>query len=341
MRIGCTLASCSLVFAACAAPPAAMPAGATERIAMLEQQVAALGAMVATPWWNGPIAAAATPRDDAALVELSARIGALTDQIAAARSPAAVDAAATRGHAATPATTGAILALRDALLAIDQMRAVCVENLANVNTPGWKRRLVEWTTTSDAASGLQLPRVQRIATSMTAGAIAQTERALDVAIDGDGFFTCLAADGERRYTRAGALHVDADGRLVTSAGMRLDPPCAIPADTLEVTVDPTGAVRALTAGKPNEPTPLGSLQLARFAQSSALTAASDNTYRATAEAGAVTHGAPGSPGFGLLRQGFVERSNVQLTNELIDLQIADRQRRVVVHALAGFGVHVP
>lgn len=341
MRIRGVLMCCSLVFAACAAPPAPLPAGAIERLGMLEQQVSALGALIATSWSNGPIEAGSTPRDDAALAELSTRIGALTDQLAAARSATAVDAAAQRGHSATPATTGVILALRDALLAIDQMRAVCVENLANVNTPGWKRRLVEWTTTSDNASGLQLPRVQRIATSMSAGTIAETERALDIAIDGVGFFTCYAADGEQRYTRAGSLHVDADGRLVTSAGMRLEPPCAIPADTLEATVDPTGVVRALTAGKPNAPTPVGSLQLARFAQPSALTAASDNTYRATVEAGAVTHGAPGSPGFGLLRQGFLERSNVQLTKELIDLQLAERQRRVLVHALASFGVHAP
>lgn len=341
MRTGCTIVFCSLVFAACATAPAAGLDGAAERIALLEQQVGALSAMIATSWSAGTAPTTATRPDDAALGELSERIGELSHRLDAARLGAIADAAARRDDAHDPATRGAITALRDALLAIDQLRAVCAENLANVNTPGWKRREVEWTTTIDPASGLHLPRVRRIAPTMTAGTLTASERALDVAIDGDGFFVCLAPDGERRYTRAGSLQVDAEGRLVTSAGMPLEPPCDVPVDTMEVSIAPTGAIRVRTASMADATTTIGSLQLARFAQPSALSAASGNTYRASDAAGAAQIGAPGSPGFGALRQGFLEGSNVQLVNELVNLQLVERQRRALVCALAGFGIYAP
>lgn len=339
MRASCTLVFCSLAFAACAAAPAADHDGAAARIALLEQQVGALGAMLATSWSTGACATPSARPDDATLTELSGRIGELSQRLDAAQFATIAEAAARRDDAHDPATLGAITALRDALLALDQLRAVCAENLANVNTPGWKRREVEWTTTIDPASGLQLPRVQRIATTMTPGTLAASERALDVAIDGDGFFVCLASDGERRFTRAGSLQVDAEGRLVTSAGMPLEPLCHVPTDTMEVSIAPTGAIRVRTASMSDATTTIGSLQLARFAQPSALTAASGNAYRATAAAGALTIGAPGSPGFGSLHQGFLERSNVQLMHELVNLQLVERQRRTLVRALAGFGVY--
>lgn len=282
---------------------------------------------------------------DAALAELSARLAALTarldhlDRGGAPAAPVAADATAVRAGL-SPAMQAGIEALRSAIDVIDQQRAVSVENLGNVSTAGYKKRQVVTTTTLDAATGLQLPHVQRIEPVLTMGALHMTDRNLDLAIDGDGWFVATAEDGTRRFTRAGRLQVDAEGRLVLPSGRPLSPAIVIPNDTLEIGIDPEGRVVVRTASEPDAAPCIGRLQLARCVNPSALVAVGDHEFAAPPASGEVAFGSPCAPGFGAVKQGFLEGSNVQIVNELVNLQVAARQRSACVRALADFGVYV-
>ena len=144
----------------------------------------------------------------------------------------------------------------------------------------------------------------------TTGTLEITERSLDVAIDGQGFFSVILPDGATGYTRDGNFHLNADGKLVTGAGNVLTP---------EVSIDPEGRVSGRTAGSPDTSTQFGQLNIHRFVNPSGMLASGSNVMRPTEASGQPTTGAPGSNGLGLLKQGFIERSNVQIVNELVNL----------------------
>ena len=210
-------------------------------------------------------------------------------------------------------------------------------NIANVNTNGFRRETVNF---SSVMAALQSSATDPLGSSVRAslatrgaGAIAslqlstnggelkQTQQPLDVAIDGRGFFEVTLPDGTPAYTRAGALSLDADG-LLAGAGLPLSGRIAVPADAGDLRITPDGRVLANLPDR--EDVELGTIELAGFANPAGLESIGDNLFRATATSGEMQLGAPGAAGNGVLRQGFLESSNVQLVDELVALMIAQR-----------------
>lgn len=213
---------------------------------------------------------------------------------------------------------------------------VTANNLANVSTNGFKRAravfedLLYQTLRQPGAqssqqtqlpSGLQLGTgVRPVATEriFTQGNLQQTSNPLDVAINGQGFFQVLMPDGTTSYTRDGSFHVDSQGQLVTSSGFQVQPAITIPANSLSVTIARDGVVSVTRAGTA-APTQVGSLQLASFVNPAGLQSMGENLYVETAASGTAGTNAPGSNGLGLLNQGYVETSNVNVVEELVNM----------------------
>jgi flagellar basal-body rod protein FlgG len=213
-------------------------------------------------------------------------------------------------------------------------------NLANSSTHGFKRQQAEFedlmyqslktpARSQDGGmgpTGVQIglgTRVVATARSFSQGSIEQTGNQLDIAIEGNGMLTVTQPDGNIAYTRAGNLKLDADGRLVTSAGLPVEPSITVPADITEITIGQDGSVSAVRPGDP-EPTALGQLQIATFANPGGLTAAGHNLYLASAASGEASIGAPGSEGKGSILQGALEGSNVEVVTEMVDMIRAQR-----------------
>jgi len=210
---------------------------------------------------------------------------------------------------------------------------VISNNVANMQTPGFKRSRVNFVDVATAAvgGGPAAPaehrgdgtRVASTSAFFGAGELRQTGNPLDVAIDGDGFFEVEGADGRLLYTRDGQFRVDAEGNLVTVQGLKLAHGLQIPAGATDVRIDPNGAVSAVLAGDTAR-TDLGTLELATFAAPDALDAIGDNTFAATDAAGAPTYSQPGDTATGRLQQGYVEGSNVEMIDEMSSLVLAQR-----------------
>ncbi len=214
--------------------------------------------------------------------------------------------------------------------------AVISNNLANVNTTGFKRgRAVfedlmyqnirqvgaQSTQNTQLPTGLQLGTgVRTVATEKlhSQGNIQQTENSLDVAINGRGFLQILTANGDINYTRDGSLKLDATGQLVTSGGLTLDPAIIVPQDALSVSIATDGTVSALQPGAA-QPAILGQIQLANFINPTGLEAIGENLYRESAASGAPLIGIPGQAEFGAVVQGALETSNVNVVEELVNM----------------------
>ncbi|MBI4957344.1 MAG: flagellar basal-body rod protein FlgG [Myxococcales bacterium] len=213
-------------------------------------------------------------------------------------------------------------------------------NLANANTTGFKRQHAEFEDlvyqnvrtpgrTADGGmgpTGVQLglgSRVVATARHWGQGSIVQTGKELDVAVEGSGLLPVLRPDGTVAYTRDGALKVDADGRIVTSAGLPLEPPISVPPDATAVTISPDGRVSAQRQGQ-QAPSELGQLQLATFPNPDGLQALGHNLFGSGAASGEALVGAPGTDGRGVLQQGALEGSNVEVVTEMIDMIGAQR-----------------
>jgi flagellar basal-body rod protein FlgG len=214
-------------------------------------------------------------------------------------------------------------------------------NVANVNTTGFRRETVSFSSVMAALqSGATNPLGNSLGDNLLAnlqsrgaGAIAslqlstqggelkQTEAPLDVAIDGNGFFEVTLPDGTPAYTRAGALSLDADGQL-SSAGLPLSARIAVPADASALRIAPDGRVSANLPDRAD--VEIGHIELAAFANPGGLESIGNNLYRMTEASGEMLLGAPGESGQGMLRQGFLESSNVQLVDELVALMLAQR-----------------
>ena len=213
---------------------------------------------------------------------------------------------------------------------------VISNNLANVSTNGFKRAravfedLLYQTIRQPGAqssqqtqlpSGLQLGvGVRPVATEsiFTQGSLQQTGNSRDIAIQGEGFFQVLMPDGTTAYTRDGAFQSDINGQFVTSSGYVIQPAITIPPNTLSITVARDGTVSALVPGAAT-PIQVGNIQLASFINPAGLQKIGENLYLPTASSGVANPNAPGTNGLGLLNQGFVETSNVNVVEELVGM----------------------
>jgi flagellar basal-body rod protein FlgG len=213
---------------------------------------------------------------------------------------------------------------------------VISNNLANVGTAGFKRSravfedLLYQTLRQPGAQSsqqTQLPTGLTVGTGVkpvasekvfTQGNLQQTGNNLDVAINGGGFFQVQLPDGSTAYTRDGSFHLDANGQLVTSSGYPLQPAITIPANALTITVARDGTVTVTQPGQAT-PTQVGSLQLANFINAAGLQSQGENLYLETASSGTPTTNTPGTNGLGTLSQGYVETSNVNVVEELVNM----------------------
>ncbi len=229
--------------------------------------------------------------------------------------------------------------------------AVISNNLANVNTTGFKRgraifedllyqnvRQVGAQSSQDTQlpSGLMLGTgVRTVATEklFTQGNIVQTGNPLDLGIQGRGFFQIQRPDGSLAYTRDGSFQVDAQGQIVTAGGYALQPGITLPENALSVTVGSDGVVSALTPGS-TAPTQVGTLQLADFINPTGLQPIGENLYVESAASGAPQVGTPGLNGLGTLVQGAVESSNVNVVEELVNMIETQRAYEMNSKAIA-------
>lgn len=213
---------------------------------------------------------------------------------------------------------------------------VITNNLANVSTNGFKRARAVFedllyqtmrqpgalnTQQNTIPSGLQIGTgVRPVATQRihTQGNLQQSSNSLDVAVQGEGFFQIQMPDGTLAYTRDGAFQKDAQGVMVTSSGFPVQPQITIPPDAVSLTIGRDGVVSALQAGQ-TAPTQIGQLQLATFVNTGGLQSMGENLFVETASSGTPTPNTPGSNGAGLLNQGFVETSNVNVVEELVNM----------------------
>lgn len=213
---------------------------------------------------------------------------------------------------------------------------VVANNLANVSTNGFKRSRAVFedllyqtmrqpgaksSQQTEIPSGLQIGTgVHPVATERihTQGNLQQTGNSLDVAVNGTGFFQILQADGTTGYSRDGSFQLNSQGQLVTASGYVVQPAITIPSTAISVTISRDGIVSALTSGS-TTPTQVGQLQLASFINPGGLQSQGENLYAETAASGSPATGNPGSNGLGLLNQGYVETSNVNVAEELVNM----------------------
>jgi len=213
---------------------------------------------------------------------------------------------------------------------------VISNNLANTSTNGFKRSravfedLMYQTIRQPGAqssqqtqlpSGLQIGTgVRPVATERihTQGNVNQTDNDKDIAIQGAGFFQVLMPDGTTQYTRDGSFQTDSQGQLVTSSGYTVQPPITIPANATKLTVGRDGTVSIMQAGS-TATTQIGTLQIATFINPAGLESKGENLYAETAASGTPAPNTPGTNGAGALWQGYVETSNVNVVEEMVNM----------------------
>ena len=214
-------------------------------------------------------------------------------------------------------------------------------NIANVGTTGFKKSRAEFQdlfyetlrapgAASDDGSvlptGVQVGhgvQLSAINTIFAAGDRLNTGNQLDMAIDGLGFFQIQRPNGDSVYTRDGTFKLDGDGNVVTAQGYQLMPNITVPPDAISVTVLPDGTVNAEQAGN-SQPFNLGQINLVRFANPAGLRMAGGNLFEATNASGDPETGIPEQNGFGSIAAGFLEGSNVEVAEELVQMILAQR-----------------
>ena len=224
----------------------------------------------------------------------------------------------------------------------EQNLEVIANNLANLNSTGFKRSRAEFTdliyqtervmgvstrgrdaTVPEGAQvGLGV-RTAAIRSLQIQGALTNTGNSLDLAINGRGWFQVTTPAGDTVYTRAGAFNTNATGQLVTGDGFTVTPSILIPANATSVTVSQTGLVTATIPGQ-TTPQQLGQLTIANFINEAGLQALGDNLFQQTAASGQPTVGVPGDTAFGIIQQGYLEASNVDPVSEITNLISAQR-----------------
>jgi len=226
---------------------------------------------------------------------------------------------------------------------------VIANNLANINTTGFKRSQLDFqdllyikqrdagTEVSAgvmAPSGVEIGSGVRVASTVkvfTAGELQNTGKPLDVAIRGEGFLQVSMPDGSIKYTRDGALQVNVNGELVTTSGYALEPAISIPTDAVSVNIGKDGGLNVTDSS--GVISVVGTIQLARFPNPAGLSAEGDNLFAETGSSGTPLTGEAGVNGFGTFQAGFLEKSNVQMVTELVNLITAQRAYEINSRAI--------
>lgn len=214
--------------------------------------------------------------------------------------------------------------------------AVISNNLANVNTTGFKKsrpifedlvyqsiRQVGSQTTqnTELPTGLQLGTgVRTVATEKlhTQGNILQTENSLDIAINGRGYLQILMPNGDIQYTRDGSFKLDSQGQIVTSGGLTLEPNITIPQDAISISIGRDGSINVVQPGSAAA-TNVGQIQLADFINPAGLEPVGENLFRESVASGPPIVGTPGEDERGYVMQGALETSNVNVVEELVNM----------------------
>ncbi len=214
---------------------------------------------------------------------------------------------------------------------------IIANNLANASTPGFKPsranlqdvRLTEVQPPDvELGGGVILGAISR---DFNQGVLTTTGNPLDLAIEGPGFFEIQLADGRRAYTRDGSFHLDGGGRLVTADGLIVGPGITAPAGFQEVVVAADGTVTARQAD--GTTTPIGTINLARFANPDGLQSFGNNLLVETAASGPPQVGAPGTVGRGQIHSGVLEGSGVEIANEFVNMLVAQRSYSLSLRVL--------
>ena len=199
---------------------------------------------------------------------------------------------------------------------------VIANNLANVSTNGFKRQravfedLLYQTIRQPGAQSSEQTTLPSGLHSQ--GNLSQTNNSKDVAIKGQGFFQVMLPDGSSAYTRDGSFQVDQNGQLVTAGGFQVQPAITIPANALSITIGRDGVVSVTQQGQA-APVQVGQLNLTTFMNDTGLESIGENLYTETQSSGAPNESTPGLNGAGLLYQGYVETSNVNVAEELVNM----------------------
>ncbi|MDI9819485.1 MULTISPECIES: flagellar basal-body rod protein FlgG [unclassified Legionella] len=236
------------------------------------------------------------------------------------------------------------------LEAQDQNIANIANNLANVNTTGYKKgRAIfedliyqnlrqagaQSTQNTQIPTGINMGTgVHMVATQklFTQGSIQNTQNPHDIAIQGRGFLRILLPDGMEAYTRDGTLQIDAQGQIVTSNGYVVQPPITVPEQTVNLTIGTDGTVSALAVGN-NAPAQIGTLELTDFINPSGLKPIGQNLFLETLASGPPQTDLPGNSGLGTLLQGSLEASNVNVVEELVNMIQAQRSYEITAKSI--------
>jgi len=215
-------------------------------------------------------------------------------------------------------------------------------NLANVNTTGYKRSHTEFQDLlyekvmpggQIDAEGKALPSrvevghgVKLVATNknFSQGTVVSTGNPLDLMVEGDGFFQLRMPDGTIKYTRDGSFKMDADRNIVTASGYRMEPAIIVPEDAVELAVSRDGIVSVMVAGDDANVQEIGQIEMARFPNASGLAARGGNVFAESPASGNPILGSPGLDGIGETASGFLEMSNVETVDELVNMISAQR-----------------
>ena len=235
-------------------------------------------------------------------------------------------------------------------MAAQQMMVdVIANNLANINTTGFKRSQIDFQdllyvkmrdSGAEVASGIKTPGGLEVGSGVrpastvkifSAGEFENTGRKLDLSIKGDGFFQITLPNGDIRYTRDGSFQMNADGELVTTTGFPIEPAISIPTDAVSVDVGKDGSVNVTDVS--GTLSVVGTIQLVRFPNPSGLSSEGDNLLAQTDASGTPTTGTAGENGLGTIQSGFLEKSNVQIITELVNLITAQRAYEINSRAI--------
>jgi flagellar basal-body rod protein FlgG len=227
---------------------------------------------------------------------------------------------------------------------------VISNNLANVQTAGFKRSRVDFQDLvyeilqapgAPSAQGQEVPSGFQVGHGSRAvatqrlfikGDLQQTSNALDLAIEGDGFFQVQLPSGDTAYTRAGAFKKNSQGQLVTSDGFTVQPQITIPQDAISVSIGVDGTVSVVQAGQA-QPQTVGAIELVRFINPAGLQSQGRNLFLPSQASGDAVPGTPGRDGLGTLLQGFVESANVNVVEEMVGMIITQRAYEINSRAI--------
>lgn len=233
-------------------------------------------------------------------------------------------------------STSAMYVAQTGLTSQQYRLQVIANNLSNVNTTGFKRERANFETqlyqtvrqsggaddggegqnsAFTVGTGVRIVNTQKLHTQ---GAVISTDNALDLAINGAGFFQVLMPDGRIGHTRAGAFSRSADGILVTPNGYVVQPQIQVPEDATSISITPAGEVNVILAGQTTGQT-VGQISLSNFVNPVGLDPIGENLFVSTDASGEAIEGVPGSGGFGKLQQGYLESSNVNVVQQLVDM----------------------